>query len=288
MDALLRQALDSFPELAATLNAIRQVRQEAENLPYEEFFETPSAFDLSGKSPSMMPLSLPTVLAWTKHIAHGSRARMLSLESAIIRAIVNGQLTPAVVLLRSHAETAGLPCLALLTLRAGDVKRLRDVVQRTWFGSSLAKGWRAIGGDLGSFAPTVEGHPPSAGELMKALDSFVDAGGQGNSRYQGAYGILCEFAHPNNRGVLGFLGSREVPGGWLNRYSPTEEVRQGDRVMVTSLLLEMMRLGHSAAEFLRLGTVRSHDEGFTITPPSSREMHQILTALMLLDDQANA
>jgi len=47
------------------------------------------------------------------------------------------------------------------------------------------------------------------------LDAFVGAGSEGNDRYQAAYGILCEFAHPNNRGMLGFLRSVEIaPVGW--------------------------------------------------------------------------
>ncbi len=284
LDEIFNRALAAFPDVADTVTRIRDVRREAFSRTYEEFFEPKSAFDLSGKSPRLLGLSLPDVEAWAKHMAYSTRVRMLSLEPSILDAIVNDRLTPAVVLLRSHSETAGLACLALMTLRGAKSDRLRDVIQRTLFGSALAKGWRSFE-DLAKFAPGTEGNPASAKELMESLDSFVAAGAKENNRYQAAYGILCEFAHPNNRGMLGFLRSAELPPvGWRVRYSPTEEVRPDDRRMVLGLLLEMMRLGYSASEFLRLGIVHEVDDGFSISPPEPRAMERVLRKLMLLED----
>lgn len=289
LDEIFTRALAAFPDSADTINRIRQVRREAFGRPYEEFFEPKSAFDLSGQTPRLIGLSLTDVQAWAKHMAYSTRVRMLSLEPVILEAIVNDHLTPAAVLLRSHSETAGLACLALLTLRGGDQARLREVVQKTLFGSALAKGWRAFEG-LAEFVPQTESQPASAKDLMKALDSFVVAGSRsGNDRYQAAYGILCEFAHPNNRGMLGFLRSTEIaPVGWQVRYSPTEEVRTEDRMMVLGLLLEMMRLGYSASEFLRLGEVHEVGEGFSIAPPQPKPMERVLKKLMLLEDEPDA
>jgi hypothetical protein len=45
----------------------------------------------------------------------------------------------------------------------------------------------------------------------------------------------------------------------------------------------MMRLGYSASELLRLGTVCPVDEGFSITPPEPAAMHRVLSKLMLLE-----
>jgi hypothetical protein len=284
LDEIFTRALAAFPNSADTIGRIRQVRREAQSRPYEEFFEPKTAFDLSGRSPRLIGLSLPDAEAWAKHMAYSTRVRMLSLEPAILDAIVNDHLTPAVVLLRSHSETAGLACLALMTLRGAALDRLREVIQRTLFGSALAKGWKSFK-DLAEFVPQTESQPASAGDLMKALDSFVAAGSEGNGRYQAAYGILCEFAHPNNRGMLGFMRSVDFPPvGWRIRYSPTEEVRSDDREMVLGLLLEMMRLGYSASEFLRLGIVHAVSDGFSITPPKPELMKRVLKKLMLLED----
>lgn len=85
--------------------------------------------------------------------------------------------------------------------------------------------------------------------------------------------------------MLGFLRSVELPPvGWRVRYSPTEEVGPEDRRMVLGLLLEMMRLGYSASEFLRLGIVREVDGGFVISPPERKAMERVLRKLMLLED----
>ncbi len=54
--------------------------------------------------------------------------------------------------------------------------------------------------------------------------------------------------------------------------------------MVLGLLLEMMRLGYSASEFLRLGIVHVVDDGFSISPPEPRAMERVLRKLMLLED----
>src|SRR4051812_47569836 len=104
--ALFDVAIRAFPELRHTIERISQIRREASSRPYEEFFEPKSAFDLSGKSPRLIGLTLPDVHAWSRHIAYGARVRMLALETPILEAVGAERLTPAMVLLRSHAETA--------------------------------------------------------------------------------------------------------------------------------------------------------------------------------------
>jgi hypothetical protein len=146
LDEIFTRALASFPDSADTVNRIRQVRREAFSRPYEEFFEPKSAFDMAGQTPRLIGLSLTDVQARAKHMAYSTRVRMLSLEPVILEAIVNDHLTPAAVLLRSHSETAGLACLALLALRGGDDARLRDVIQKTLFGSALGKRLEGIRG----------------------------------------------------------------------------------------------------------------------------------------------
>ena len=96
---------------------------------------------------------------------------------------------------------------------------------------------------------------------------------------------MCEFAHPNSRGVLGFARSQEEPLGWKIHYTPTEDGGQHGAEMVLSLLLEVMRLGYSASEFLRLGSVCETDTGFGITPPDEPSVKRILAKLMLLEDE---
>jgi len=64
LDEIFTRALAAFPDAANTISRIRDVRREAFSRPYEEFFEPKSAFDLSGKSPRLLGLSLPDVEAW--------------------------------------------------------------------------------------------------------------------------------------------------------------------------------------------------------------------------------
>jgi hypothetical protein len=285
VDELLNRLAYELPEQAETIRRIGQVRKEAFARPYEEFFEPKSVFEITEKGPRLVALSLPDVQAWAKHVAHGARARMLSIEPPLLAAVAADSVTPAMILLRSHAETAGMACLVLLTLKDAEPRRLRDVMQRTLFGSALKSRWKPFR-ELSNLLPLSESAPPQASELMDALDRFVVAGGRSNGRYQTAYGLLCEFAHPNSRGVLGFARSIEVPPvGWPIRYTPTEEVDAGGKAMVLSLLLEMMRLGYAAAELLRLGRVIELADGFSITDPESPNLERILRRLMLLEDK---
>jgi hypothetical protein len=98
---------------------------------------------------------------------------------------------------------------------------------------------------------------------------------------------MCEFAHPNSRGVLGFARSREDSTvGWYIRYTPTEEVGVQEKTMVLSILLETMRVGYAATELLRLGTVVELPKGFSITPPDPQSLTLILQRLLLFEDEA--
>lgn len=288
MDDLFDRAEHAQPGLREVIRQIREVRREAFSRPYEEFFEGKSVFDLSGTAPRLIGLSLSDVETWAKHVAYSTRVRMLSLEPTIVSAIGQDSLTPAMVLLRGHCETAGLATLALLTLREGNEQKVRDIIQRTMFGSALANGWKPFG-DLHELIPYSEAQPPLARQLMDALDDFVAAGAKGNGRYRAAYGLLCEFAHPNSRGMLGFVRSAEVPPlGWRIRYSPTETVDANGPAMVLTWLLEFMRLGYSASEFLRLGRVSEVAGGFTIAPPAPAATKRVLTKLMLLQEEPDS
>jgi hypothetical protein len=82
-------------------------------------------------------------------MAYSTRVRMLSLEPAILDAIVNDHLTPAVVLLRSHSETAGLACFALLTLRGAALERLFDYASQARADEARPEKADAIGGCAG-------------------------------------------------------------------------------------------------------------------------------------------
>lgn len=285
IDDLLQRLAHELPEQAETIRRIGQVRKEAFGRPYEEFFEPKSVFEISEKGSRLIAPSLPDVQAWAKHVAHGARARMLSIEPPLLAAVANDSLTPAMILLRSLAETAGMACLVLLTLKDAEPRRLRDVMQRTLFGSALKCRWKPFS-ELSDLLPFSESAPPQAKELMDALDRFVASGARGNGRYQAAYGLMCEFAHPNSRGVLGFARSVEVPVvGWQVRYTSTEEVGVQDKRMALSLLLEMMRLGYAAAELLRLGTVIELADGFSIADPEPQSLSRVLRRLMLLEDE---
>ena len=282
IDENLARVQQLFPEHGESLRRLQLIRTEAMSLPYDDFFEPKSVLDLSGKTPRLIAVTRPDVLAWTRHMAYSTRVRMLALEPAIVASVAAGSLTSAMVLLRSHAETAGLACLSLLTLRDGTREALVDLIQRTLFGSALARGWKPFE-DLAALFPMSEFHPPTAGSLMDALDRFVAAGVKGNGRYKAAYGLMCEYAHPNSRGMLGFARSTEEALGWQIHYSATEQVGSEGANMALSLLVEMMRLGYSGSEFLRNGDVHEAVAGFSIAPPQPNAMRRILTKLMLLE-----
>ncbi len=286
IDAAVARLEELHPEQRETLQRLQGVRAEAIDLPFADFLEPRSFLQLSDKGPRLVAVTLPNVVAWVAHMAYSTRVRMLSLEPPILESLASGSLTPAMVLLRSHAETAGLACLSLLTLREGAQDQLVDLMQRTLFGSALARGWKAFQ-DLADLLPESESQPPTAKALMNALDAFVTPGGDGNGRYRAAYGLLCEYAHPNSRGMLGFARSVEEGPGWRIQYSAAEDVRRDGSAMALGLLLEMMRLGYAGSELLRHGTVQEVGGGFSITPPPPSQLRRILQRLMLLEAQGS-
>ena len=90
------------------------------------------------------------------------------------------------------------------------------------------------------------------------------------------YSLLCEFAHPNHRGVLDFMQAVQGDDGWLISYARDEPINSKMNVNALETLLVSMRGGYAAGELLRSWRF-SEIEGGGVTwqPPSASEGERV-------------
>lgn len=122
--------------------------------------------------------------------------------------------------------------------------------------------------------------------IMNAIDAVDRYYGvcTGNKAHEAriVYAILSDFAHPSIFGVRHIFDGKENKDGWTISYGATEKLSEKDYGMVLQSLLLSMRLGHSAALMLRLGSIEDDGDNFTYVKPPLRSCvavwEQILNA----------
>jgi len=248
-----------LPSVAETAKAIALLDGHMQQLPAEPFFE-PLSVTLVSKSKGHDPLSGTRRLlrvgpedltSWTRHIAFGVRCRMRTLEEPIVRHLECGHTLPAMVLLRSHLEAAALAahCLQELSAAARQdaMASLRVLIPKTLFGTSLKRHRQKV--SKAALLKAFEGDTIRICEAVESLDKFYyleDADG----RLALAYSLLCEYAHPNHRGVMDFMVATERPGGWEITYRPEAAPHSQLVVSAMETLLVTMRAGYAATQLL--------------------------------------
>jgi len=265
--ARLAEMAKIYPALAEDAKAIGLLDQHVQGLPLQPFFEPVSATLLSkgkrdvlnGKR-EVLGVGSEELTSWTRHIALGTRCRMRELEDPIVGHLHAGQTLPAMILLRSHLEAAALAahCLAELTAaaRQRSVETLKELIPKTLFGTALKKHRDKV--SVGELLKLSEGDTIQICGAIDSLDRFYY-----QERSEGklciAYSILCEFAHPNHRGVMDFMAASEQPGGWEITYQLAASANTQLTARGLETLLVSMRAGYSASELLRSWEFKEQD-----------------------------
>ena len=286
--ARLAQIAKMYPALAENAKAIVLLDQRVQRLPLEPFFEPVSVtLVLKGKRDVLngrreaLGVGSEELTSWTRHIALGVRCRMRALEDPILGHLHAGQTLPAMILLRSHLEAAALAahCLAELTAaaRQGSLETLKELIPKTLFGTALKKHRdKASVGELLKFC---EG---DAIQICGAIDSLDRLYYQEHpeGKLCVAYSLLCDFAHPNHRGVIDFMASSEQPGGWEIAYRL--ETSANPQLIAGGLetLLVSMRAGYSASELLQSWEFKEQDGHLAWQSPDVAQCRRVWENLL--------
>ncbi len=278
---------DRSPGLRVTAAAIEALRTTADALPVDAFWEpmTLVVEDRQQKgspSKSLLAVRASDLRAWSRHIAYSVRVRLRSTESAIVQNISQGTLLPAAILLKSHLESAALAVYCLDTVsdcaRSGAMKQLTELMHKTLFGTAVAK-------HLTSkewVAALISGAETNTIRICRAIDALDRYVYQQNASGQigVVYSVLCEFAHPNHRGVMAFKTSDQTGEGWTIRYSLDEAFDQELAARLLNTLAVSMQAGYSAAEMLRAWDFRDVAGGIEWLCPSSETTRRVWTTFI--------
>lgn len=156
------------------------------------------------------------------------------------------------ILLRSHFEAAALAahCLAELSAaaRQDNVEALGQLIVTTLFGTALKRHReKSSVADLLKF---FEGDTIRICAAINSLDRFYYQE-HADGKLSVVYSLLCEFAHPNHRGVMEFMVASEQEGGWEVKYELTAVPNTELIVGAIDTVLVSMRAGYSTGELLR-------------------------------------
>lgn len=285
----IRVAIDnlrsSYPSVGGTLDLIQNIRFEISSLPIEEFFEPVSVIDMSNKRHKLDSIIPESLTAWTKHIAYSTRVRMGALEPAVLSELAEGRVLASMVMIRSHMEIAGLAALCEVTLiqavHTRDIEPLRILIPKTLFGTSLARDakkdqlWQDI-------LLMSEQEGITICSAIEAMDNFTSPD-KDWVRYRRFYAILCDYAHPNYRGVKGFVQLlREDKEGWVVKYKDTEEIEDAHVNIALQMLSDNMRIGYAASELLRLARFPGSVTELDYVSASEEEIERIWTRIVQL------
>lgn len=271
----LTELVRRHPKLQETAAFLLALYEEVGHAPLDPFFEPTSAIFLrkEGKEiRELVEVQAQDLTSWTRHISSSTICKMRALEEPIIENLVAGRTLSTMVLLRSHFEAAAMAayCLERLTdaARQNQPKSLNDLIPKTLFGTALKKhsDKNIIAGLRPKSHSSVKGLTDIKADTIrichavKSLDKFYYQEAT-EGKLEIVYSLLCEFAHPNHRGVLDFMHSVVRPHGWIISYSKEEPPNPAMQVHAVETLLVSMRGGYAACELLRSWRFTQKDNG---------------------------
>ncbi|MBW1796453.1 MAG: hypothetical protein JRJ38_18885 [Deltaproteobacteria bacterium] len=273
----------SHPSVAGPLDLIENIRQEISSRPLEEFFEPVSVIDMSAKQRTLESINPESLTAWTKHIAYSTQVRMGALESAILSELAEGRGLASMVMIRSHMEVAGLAALCQDTLIRSvctrDLQPLKVLIPKTLFGTSMTRIAKKDEATQEMLLMS-EWDTITIASAINAMDKFSGQG-QEKMRSRRFYSLLCEFTHPNYRGVKDFARVlHEDENGWIVKYEDTEKIEDTHVDMALQMLSDNMRIGYAASELLRLARFHGSADGFDYASASESELERIWSRII--------
>lgn len=287
---LLTELQALFPNLSSVIEQIRGVVEATPVVDSEIFFEPVSLIDITDNRRQLLRIDGETLNAWLKHMAYSTRLRMRALERGILGELTKGNFLSSMVLVRSHMETGALAALCEKTVvesvRSGQLKEIEKLIRSTLFGTALireASREQAVR-ELLSWA---EQETVTVRAAIDALDKFPEERTARPGLHY-LYALLCEFAHPNIRGSKMFLRVLEERSeGWILKYEDYKALREEDLKIALETLLQNMRLGHAAAELIRIGNFVDSPSGFVYMPPSMEDGKRIWLSILHAPDNTN-
>jgi hypothetical protein len=262
------------------------ISNAVDSLPFEPFFEPVSAIYMHQSARQILSMSADHVTAWANHVAYACRVRMRAIEAPILREIHDGRLTASATLLRAHLETAGLAAHSFLTVtdsaKSGHKKPLDELMRKTLFGTALFKETKRAP-ELEQYLDQSDQGTALASDFVGGLDRFLEPDKPAGNRHRLRYALLCEYGHPNLRGLKGFSHVvRETEGGWFVQYTAEEDRGAHGVQMIAEYLLEDMRLGYAASELLRRTTFVNEGDHLRCCPPHPEDLAWIESTIMCL------
>jgi hypothetical protein len=240
------------PRLQENAAYVEALSQSTADISFQAFFEPLSAVLVEGNANRLLDVRAEDLASWVSHIAASTFCRMRALEVPVLENLVANRTLAAMALLRSHFEAAAMSayCLERLTdaARSDEPSVLAALIPKTLFGTGLKKFRdKHAAADL---LLMCERDTIRICEAVESLDKFYyqdDARGD----LSVVYSLLCDFAHPNHRGVLGFMQAVERPNGWLISYVKDEPPDNQMTVHAIETLLVSMRAGYASSDMLR-------------------------------------
>lgn len=261
----LAKLVQRHPELQVTAAFIAELYDEVGSVPLDTFFEPVSAILLKEEGKErheLFEVWAQDLTSWTRHISASTQCRMRAIEEPIIENLVAGRTLAAMVLLRSHFETAAMAtyCVERLTdvARQNNPNALNDLIPRTLFGTAMKK--HRNKDSVADLLSMCEGDTIRICHAVESLDKFYfQEAAEG--KLEIVYSLLCDFGHPNHRGILDFIHSVDRKDGWLISYKKEEPLNPEMQIRAVETLLVSMRGGYSAAEMLRCWQFTQRDNG---------------------------
>ena len=240
------------PESHVALAWIRQLDETVRHIALEPFFEPVSATVRAKGKQQLLAVGANELNAWLQHIGQGTYCRLRALEGPLFRSLSAGHPLAGMTLLRAHLEAAALSayCLEQLrdSLRSRNMELIAELIPKTLFGTSMQKHLEQPA--IADLLPLFEGDTIRICRAIEALDRFYyQEGAEGQLLI--AYSLLCEFAHPNHRGVMHMMSAADRPDGWEITYGVEEHPEATVVSKALEILLVTMRAGYAASQLLR-------------------------------------
>jgi len=243
---------NKYPESGESIASILQLDARAQRISLEPFFEPISATILSRGKQRLAQVRASDLASWVQHISQGTYCRLRALEAPVVENLGGGRVLAAITLLRAHLEAAALAayCLDQLTssIRTNNMEEMAELIPKTLFGTSMQKHRERPA--IADLLTVFEGDTIRLCRAIEALDRYY-YGEFADGQIPKAYSLLCEFAHPNHRGIMHLMSADERPEGWVITYRAEEHPEAMAIPKALEILLVSMRSGYSAGELLR-------------------------------------
>jgi len=260
------------------LTDIVHMRNYCQTIPFDTFYEPVSIIDGLGKKRTLVNFTPEMVNAWVKHVCYSSKVRMINLEEATLSELSQARLIPAMVLIRSHFESAGLACLCQEELRkwieTNDSLSIQQLIPATFLGTSLFRAKKKDESLEGMLLLSEHDKVPSS-RLVAALDNFFSTGDP-TGRAHSLYGFLCEYTHPNMRALRDHIDIKDhETEGWFHDYLIDAKLEKAHYSMALNALRSSMKAGHSTCEMLHHTQFGYDGDEGCITLPTENDLSVI-------------